>query len=109
MRISDWSSDVCSSDLPWQDTQRQFVSWTSNNKRCTYQIRSRSYTRTYTYQWSDTATSDTVAFNAWHYGLVSFDLRGLKMGNGWTAAGTVTLPIGGTTKDRKSTRLNSSP
>src|SRR3546814_19077330 len=94
MRISDWSSDVCSSDLktattasdalckstyvdptessvatgtlsnginesngglqghgnwqatqPWQDTQRQFVSWTSNNKRCTYQIRSRSSTR----------------------------------------------------------------
>ncbi|APL94333.1 pilus assembly protein TadG [Sphingobium indicum] len=89
---------------PWQDTQRQFVSWTSNNKRCTYQIRSRSYTRTYTYQWSDTATSDTVAFNAWHYGLVSFDLRGLKMGNGWTAAGTVTLPIGGTTNNQ----LNSS-
>src|SRR3546814_16531997 len=46
MRISDWSSDVCSSDL----------------------------------------------------------LRGLKMGNGWTAAGTVTLPIGGTTNNQ----LNSS-
>lgn len=83
----------------WKDDQREFTSWVSGNNGCKYRIRSRSYTRWYTYVSTFQFDPNAVAFNAWRYHPVQVDLRALKNGTGWNSPASLVLPVGTTGLD----------
>lgn len=78
----------------WQDIQREFTSWKSGNNNCKYRIKTRDFTRTYTFQWVNYTDGDAQEFRAWRYRPVTFDLRPLKSGTGWTDTTSLTTPTG---------------
>lgn len=82
----------------WQIVEREFSSWNSSKKICSYKTRTRDFTRTFVFQWVASTDSEAVAFNAWRYRPVEVDLTPLKSGTGWTADSTLILPVGTTAK-----------
>lgn len=101
---------------PWQDVTLSYSSWASGNNGCKYTITTKTYTRTYTYQWVAPGTSGAVVFSAWLYHPVSYDIHGLKNGTGWNNSinepigdnfTSKTIPWEGCIEERKTVRQSS--
>src|SRR3546814_7761866 len=98
MRISDWSSDVCSSDLEAHGQERILVNCAGTGNAIKTASRSK-----------EDGSIKHFPLDAFNW-IIQINLVGTFRCIARSAAGMMTLdPRGDGDRDRKSTRLNSSP
>lgn len=81
-----------------KESKNRFVSYKASNKTCTYQVATRSWTRTYNFRQAADGAPDSFVFNAWRYRPVEYDIAQMKDGTGWKAGYKYPVPTlaGGT-------------
>src|SRR3546814_20095217 len=98
MRISDWSSDVCSSDLPNPFMHTEYLVYDDQDRRVIVSLG----TRPKAWQRKIAARNHNVFL------VQSFAIRLLRSGSHRAAGGCTSSGDGGTAKDRQSVGLGKS-